>query len=100
MTACPSNLKNIGTACEMYSADWRGDYPTSMSLLTPNYLKTVPECPSVGEITYRMETGAVAYNFNGFEDYYFIYCAGPNHTSVSVPANYPQYDSIQGLISR
>jgi type II secretory pathway pseudopilin PulG len=99
LTACKSNLKNIGTAFEMYSTDYSGKYPKSMDLLTPKYLKTIPECPSAGKVTYTMKTTA-AYNTAGFQDYYFIRCEGRNHTAVSVDENYPQYDGIQGLIER
>jgi type II secretory pathway pseudopilin PulG len=101
LTACKSNLKNIGTAFEMYSTDWSGKYPANLDLLTPNYLKTIPECPATGDVSYTMKTGSTAaYNTAGFEDYYFIQCEGENHTAVSVPENYPQYDGIQGLIDR
>jgi prepilin-type N-terminal cleavage/methylation domain-containing protein len=105
LTACKSNLKNIGTAMEMYSTDWSGKYPSvgGMALLTPNYLKTIPECPAAGSVTYTATFGSSAaptYNTAGFQDYYFIQCAGPNHTAVSVPVDYPQYDGIQGLIDR
>lgn len=101
LTACKSNLKNIGTAFEMYSTDWSGKYPATMDLLTPNYLKTIPECPAAGSVTYTMETGESSiYNTAGFQDYYFVQCEGPNHKAVSVPRNYPQYDGIQGLIDR
>lgn len=102
LTACKSNLKNIGTAMEMYSTDWSGKYPTAgMNLLTPNYLKTIPECPAAGTVTYQASFGtSSAYNSNNFQDYYFIQCGTSNHQSVSVPNNYPQYDGIQGLIER
>ena len=101
LTACKSNLKNIGTAMEMYSTDWSGKYPEDINMLTPNYLKTIPECPTANEITYTLQTGeSAAYNDQGFKDYYFLQCEGENHTNVSVPANYPQYDGIQGLIER
>ncbi len=100
LTACKSNLKNLGTAMEMYSTDFSGMYPPTMDLLIPNYLKTIPECPAAGSVTYRLTTGSVAYNNPGFQDYYFFECAGPNHTSVSVPVNYPQYDGITGLVER
>ena len=86
---------------EMYSTDFEGAYPSGLDLLTPNYLKTFPECPAAGSVSYRASFGkAAAYNTHGFEDYYFIQCDGTNHGSVSVPANYPQYDGIQGLIER
>ncbi len=103
LTACKSNLKNIGTACEMYSTDWGGKYPTSLTgKLTPNYLKTIPECPAAGSDTYSAayKTGATAYNSPGFADYYYLHCNGSTHTAVSLPPNYPQYDGISGLIER
>lgn len=102
LTACKSNLKNIGTAMEMYSTDWAGKYPTSdtaMGLLTPNYLKSIPECPAAGSITYTASY-TTAYNSPGFQDYYFIACGGGNHTAVSLPTGYPQYDGISGLLER
>ncbi len=52
LTACKSNLKNIGIALEMYSTDWSGSYPKSMTQLTPNYLKTIPKCPKAEGDTY------------------------------------------------
>lgn len=101
LTACKSNLKNLGTACEMYSTDWAGKYPRNLELLTPKYLKTLPECNVAGTFTYRYQTGTgAAYNTKGFEDYYFIYCHGQHHRSTGFPDNYPQYDGIQGLIDR
>ena len=105
LTACKSNLKNIGTALEMYSTDWSGKYPSQASglgTLTPNYLKTIPECPSAGTDTYSgaYVTGPnQAYNTT-FQDYYFLACSGTFHSAVSLPQNYPQYDGIQGLIER
>lgn len=104
LTACKSNLKNIGTAMEMYSTDWNGKYPTDTGMagqLTPNYLKTIPECPAVGSASYVATYGTgAAYNNNNYIDYYFISCATTNHNAVSVPSGYPQYDGISGLIER
>lgn len=103
LTACKSNLKNIGTAMEMYSTDWGGKYPTGnvKAFLTPNYLKTIPYCPAAGTDTYTFELGMKAtYNTGSYEDYYFVYCSGTNHTNVSVPLNYPQYNGIVGLFER
>ena len=98
LTACKSNLKNIGTALEMYSTDWSGRYPTtgSIGLITPNYLKTVPTCPSAGSNTY---TGV--YTSHSVPDAYTIWCATTNHQGASITtANYPQYTAVQGLIER
>ena len=97
-TQCQSNCKNIGTALEMYSTDNAGHYPTgagTMTLLTPNYLKIIPTCASNGSNTY---SGAYSGNLN--PDAYTFYCSGTNHSAVGVTANYPQYNSTQGLIPR
>lgn len=102
LTACKSNLKNIGTACEMYSTDWAGKYPTALGTrITPNYLKIVPDCPAAGTDTYTSTyVTTAAYNAAGFSDYYFLACGGTIHSSLSVPSSYPQYDGISGLIER
>lgn len=101
LTACKSNLKNIGSALEMYSTDWSGKYPTSLNALTPNYLKSIPECPSAGSMTYRVYFGPNARcNPDHYEDYYYVECYGQNHDRVSVTGNYPAYNGIQGLIER
>ena len=94
LTACKSNLKNIGTACEMYSTDFAGRYPIGgINLLTPNYLKTIPTCASAGSNTY---TGFTA---SSNPDAYTFFCVGSNHTSANENANYPQYNSTQGLVT-
>lgn len=86
---------------EMYSTDFAGKYPTSMSQLTPNYLKTIPDCPAAGSISYKLQTGKKApLNTGPFEDYYLFECTGEHHKSVSVPADYPKYNGIIGLIER
>ena len=104
LTACKSNLKNIGTALEMYSTDWSGKYPILANFeagLTPNYLKTIPEGPAAGTNTYEYATAAPAYNTSSFVDYYLVSCNQLSpHVGVNVPNGYPQYDGIQGLIER
>lgn len=99
LTACKSNLKNIGTALEMYSTDWHGHYPRNLNQLVPNYLRELPDCPSAGRMTYRADFGLQAPGNTGhFEDYYCIECAGDWHTSVALPPNYPRYNGIEGLV--
>jgi hypothetical protein len=101
LSGCKSNLKNIGTALEMYSTDWSGKYPTTTAMLTPTYLRDIPECPIAGKKTYRAHFGyAALLNTAGYEDYYYVECYGENHTGLSVTGNYPAYNSIQGLIER
>ncbi len=95
-TACKSNLRNIGTALEMYSVDSQGDYPRVLGGLTPNYLKTIPTCPSIGSVTYVYE-GTQA----GNHSLYTVFCGGLNHEGMGIKApNYPQYTSATGLIER
>lgn len=100
-TACKSNLKNMGTAMEMYSTDYDGKYPPDISYLTPNYLKTIPECPSANSMTYSLSMGKKApYNTQSYQDYYIFQCEGENHGFLDLPPNYPQYNGIVGLIER
>ncbi len=110
LTGCKSNLKNIGTAMEMYYTDnplplWQrknpnttnpveGLYPRSLDKITPSYLKTLPTCPKAGRCTYTYLTSDDLGNFT-------VYCRGAKHKIYRGPVdNYPQYDSYQGLIER
>jgi len=92
LTGCKSNLKNIGTALEMYSTDNAGQYPRKLSEITPNYLLTLPTCTQAGKVTYE-------YNVSKKLDYYTTWCNGYYHRECGVP-NYPQYDSVNGLIEK
>jgi hypothetical protein len=91
LTACKSNLKNLGTALEMYSADHAGSYPHSLGQLTPNYLKTLPTCSSAGKMSY-------AYIFGINPDNYTVFCAGTNHGNSGCKPDFPKYDCTTGLI--
>ena len=97
---CKSNLKNIGTAMDMYSTDWSGKYPSSLTELVPNYLKTIPECYDVDGPSYRLATGPnVGYNTQHLQDYYILWCAGDHHQKKhGLQVNFPQYDSLKGLM--
>ena len=100
LTACKSNLKNIGTGLEMYSTDYSGKYPKDLGLLTPNYLKTIPDCPAAGYDTYtesyRLEPASDGSDW----DVYYVHCSGENHAGSGVPANFPAYNGMEGLIER
>jgi serine/threonine protein kinase len=93
LTACKSNLKNYGTALEMYASDWQGKYPESLSVITPNYLRTFPTCPSAAAMSY-------AYLHRREPEVFTIFCRGKSHIKrrVSEKEDYPRYDSIKGLI--
>lgn len=94
LTGCQSNLRNLGNALEMYNVDYTGRYPQAFSLLTPNYIKTIPECPAAGSDTYT-----ASYVVTTVPDSFEIYCSGNNHGGFS-PPDYPKFDSVQGLQTR
>ena len=97
LTACKSNLKNIATSLEMYSTDNAGRYPLTASIaakLTPNYLKTIPQCPSATSDTY-----STGYTATTVPDAYSVWCSASFHTATGIlTAGYPQYSSYSGLI--
>lgn len=92
-SACDSNLKNIGTAMESYANDNASHYATALSMLNPNYLAVIPTCPSTGQDTYSAGMQSAM-----SPDSYTLVCSGTNHSGTSLPANYPQYTSAQGLV--
>jgi competence protein ComGC len=96
-TQCQSNCKNIGTALEMYSTDHNGHYPPSMTSLTPSYLKSIPTCARAGSDTYSASYSVFIARNKGEADAYTFFCSGSNHLEVRASANYPQYNSVQGL---
>lgn len=111
LTACKSNLKNIGTAMEMYASDNQGQCPKTLEALTPSYLKSLPECPSAGKQTYassyqvkrkavptdktnnKMPTGLSS-------DDYTVFCQGDHHSKAGLPTDYPIYSSLNGLVEQ
>ena len=92
-TGCKSNLKNIGTACEMYSTDNEGRYPRSLAQLTPNYLKILPTCYAAGKENY-----SASYVAASTPDLYTVFCSGHFHAGAGVAPNYPQYTAQDGLV--
>jgi hypothetical protein len=100
---CCSNLKNIATALEMYAADNQGNYPTSLTALTPagsspgkTYLKSIPTCPGS-----RTDYG---YAYSKAPDRFTLWCAtgGTHSDRQEVPKDgcWPQYTSTQSLIMK
>jgi prepilin-type N-terminal cleavage/methylation domain-containing protein len=103
LTACQSNLKNIGTACEMYAADHNGRYPgaypadleaAGTSGVGGAYMQHVPLCPLV-----QADGTAYFYDHTTNPDWYGLQCTAGNHMAANVSAvGYPMYDSAIGLI--
>ena len=81
LTSCKSNLKNLGAGLEMYASDHAGRLPPSMAQLTPNYLKTLPKCPTAGRDTYSF-----TYTRVKLADEPWVSC--PTHGSTGPCANY------------
>lgn len=102
LTACKSNLKNIGIALDMYAQDHEWQYPVRVDQLTPKYLKSLPVCPSVGRDTYSAtyllspRPAPTPAQTPGPQQDYTFRCAGGDHANTS----YPAYSSVQGLIER
>jgi len=95
LRGCNSNLKNIGTALEMYSVDAHGRYPHTMEKLVPDYLKLIPTCPAAGTDTY-----AKSYTYTTIPDRYTMFCSGHYHENAGLKENHPQYNSVEGLIDK
>ncbi len=87
---CIENLKNIGTALEMYSSDNHGKYPSNPLLLVPGYLKTIPHCPS---------SGAGDYQFRLSPANFTVTCVSASHRLDNAPVSPPRYSSEKGLES-
>lgn len=94
LAACKSNLKNMGTAFEMYASDNGGIYPSSLTLaaFTNTYMKTTPTCP----------IGSTAYGLNIATPYqtYSVYCTGTLHSRMGTAyetSNTPYYSSEEGM---
>lgn len=89
---CCANIKNIGTASEMYSVDSRGKYPSSLNQLAPSYLKKIPSCPAAGKPTYRYRLDKKLS--------YVVECHGKHHLSAGMGNNQPRYNGKQGLVPK
>lgn len=94
MEACERNEKDIQTALEMYSTDNQGHYPRQLNLLTPNYLRQIPQCPVAHSDTY-----SATFELKDWPDAYTIWCHGSNHTAGGERrADYPMRYAPIGLI--
>jgi serine/threonine protein kinase len=108
-THCMSNLKNMGTALEMYSTDHGGLYPSSLTLLVPRYIDELPTCSlstcdEHGEMCFpepwwkKPRTPSYSYEVNSWCDNYTISCiAGVHEISCSGPG-FPRYNADIGLL--
>jgi hypothetical protein len=92
LIACKSNLKNLGTALEMYAVDHEESYPKTLVPLTPDYLLALPTCPT--------GNGTAVYNYQlqPGTSHFELQCQG-DHSKVGVERGLPAYDSEKGIIA-
>jgi len=91
LVACGYNLRNIGTALEMYASDHQGMHPKSLGQLVPVYLKKLPTCFAAKRDTY-----SDSYRRRGPKAYFF--CGqGAFHKGAGLATNQPTYDNDKGL---
>jgi hypothetical protein len=94
LTECKTNLRDLGTAMEMYSTDWNGHYPTDLEKLKPKYMAEIPVCPN-SDGGYQVKLGPNAPgNEPNFEDYFYIFCEGLNHEEAGVGKDQPAFDPM------
>ncbi len=86
--ACEKNLRNIATALEMHAHDWQGKYPELLSVLTPDYLHKIPNCPVTGTDSYSS-----SYQVTNNPGQWTVFCSDRHGGSK------PGYDSMRGAIS-
>lgn len=92
LKVCQQNVKNLGTALEMYSIENFGRYPLALSgVVSPTIMQALPTCPAA-----RADTYTAGYESTSNPDNYVVVCSGQHH--VGVPSNYPQYSSAKGFI--
>ncbi len=60
--SCAANRRTISSMVQQYAA-MEGAYPTSIQKLVPDYLQSVPSCPSGG--TYSLQGGTVVCSVHG-----------------------------------
>ena len=92
---CESNILLLSHALESYKAT-HGQLPMNRHQLVPDYLPSLPNCPSVGIDTYRVAFGRRAgYGDPEDGDYYLIRCTGMEH---DCQAGFPAYDTKYGMM--
>lgn len=84
---CIANLDIIGRTIIKYKQD-KGHYPVTLSQLIPDYLRTIPTCPSAIKDTYT-EGYIISNSLSNFT----VYCNGHNHKNLNIHLNYPQFSS-------
>jgi prepilin-type N-terminal cleavage/methylation domain-containing protein len=90
-TACCTNVKHLGIACEMYSIE--NGKITEDAIIGAVKGGIAWNCPSAGSDTYNLAT-------HTNPDRYTVYCKGLNHQDLGVSEDYPQFAESRGLLSK
>jgi tRNA A-37 threonylcarbamoyl transferase component Bud32 len=91
LQTCRANLKEIAAAVDLYEVSSGKIPPSSLSNLTPTYLKTIPTCPGA-----RRDTYSTSYASSAESRQYTLFCRGSHHRGLR--PDYPRYTSLQGLV--
>lgn len=89
---CATNLKYLGMALEMWATDHDNKYPDRLSVLVPDYLLRMPECPAAGADTY-----SATYRTLDPPRLYAFHCEGHHHGQAGLAEDRPCYDGEKGL---
>lgn len=95
LRTCESNIHLLKEAIEAYKAD-HGELPKNRRQLVPDYLPSLPTCPTLGLDTYRVAFGRRAgYGDPEDKEYYLIRCTAMEHYC---PDGFPAYDTVYGMM--
>jgi hypothetical protein len=95
---CQTHLQKIASAFEQYARDHGGEYPVNQYQLVPDYLKSLPECPTAGLVSYRSSFGRGA-GYTPDPSTFLIVCAGEYHSSVGCSGRFPAFDKHLGILT-
>lgn len=85
---CLAHLEHLVDALRLYSNEHGGRFPTSLSELVPDYVDSLPTCPSAGQDTYAAGYSRSA---DGLE--FDLCCHGDNHHEDYLWTDRPSQDS-------
>lgn len=94
-SVCGENLKSIAVSLQVYANDHFQTYPSALSALAPNYLESVPTCPSwsVGD------TYSPSYERSDAPATFTVLCKGFSHIDVTrLGPDHPIFTLERGLL--
>ena len=106
---CYRNLARISLALDSYAKDHNGEYPESLKLLVPHYIRKIPVCPEAGVDTYSgtYRQSLVKETKPGGEESdppiiagskgYILFCRGHHHRNAGMEPDHPRYEKGVGL---